>query len=409
VIRFAGSKEGIVRVAFNRLPTLGQRTGIGHYAEQLLACLRDQAGTDHIHGFPSGWLWQLGRGWYRWRPPAGRGGSGPTGTSPSRSRGFLKRLKTSGRDWLNGHLCGALDGGGFDIYHEPNNLPLPCAVPTLATVHDLSVLLHPEWHPADRVAQYGRHWPRVVRQCRHFLAVSEFTRQELIRILHLAPERVTRVHNGIRPGLGPLPSEETAEVLRRLKLPVDYLLCVSTIEPRKNLGMLLRAFCGLDMSLRSRCPLVVVGTWGWGSADIARYLDEEARHRGVMHLGYVADEELAALYNGARALLFPSLYEGFGLPAVEMLACGGAVLASTARAVAEVVGPHAHLIDPADEAGWRDAMRRVIQDEDWRRSLRQGAAEWGRSFTWARCAEETWRVYRALATGGLPAPAAAAA
>jgi alpha-1,3-rhamnosyl/mannosyltransferase len=398
-----------VRVAFNRLSTLGQRTGIGHYAAELLAGVRERAGTDQIHGFPSGLLWQLGKGWYRWRPPSGRGQSGPSIDPQRRSRRLLKRLKNAGRDWLQSHLCRALDRGGFDLYHEPNNIPLPCAVPTLATVHDLSVLLHPEWHPAERVAQYERHWPRAVRQCGHFLAVSEFTRQEMLRILHLSPERVTRVYNGVRPGLAPLPPEETAASLRRLKLPADYLLCVSTVEPRKNLRMLLRAYCGLDSALRASWPLVLVGNWGWNAAGVVQYLDDEARHRGVLHVGYVADRDLAALYNGARALLFPSLYEGFGLPAVEMLACGGAVLASTAGAVAEVVGPHAHLIDPADEAGWRDAMRRLVRDEDWRRSLRKGAADWGQSFTWARCAEESWRVYRALAAGEQPAPAATAA
>ena len=214
---------------------------------------------------------------------------------------MLGKLKSAGRGWLTGRLRGVIDNGGYDLYHEPNNLPLPCDTPTLATVHDLSVLLHPEWHPAERVAQYEKHWPRAVRQCRHFLAVSEFTRQEMIRTLNLPPERVTRIYNGIRPGLGPLPPEQTAAALRRMRLPPHYLLCVSTIEPRKNLGMLLRAYGALPEALRSRWPLVLVGNWGWNDPGVAEYLHDEARHRGVLHLGYVADRDLAALYNGARA------------------------------------------------------------------------------------------------------------
>jgi alpha-1,3-rhamnosyl/mannosyltransferase len=103
------------------------------------------------------------------------------------------------------------------------------------------------------------------------------------------------------------------------------------------------------------------------------------------------------LYNGARALVFPSFYEGFGLPPVEMLACGGAVLASTAGAVAETVGGQAHLIEPLDIDGWREAMRRVVEDDDWWHSLRRGAVESARPFTWEQCAADTLRVYRQLA------------
>ena len=113
-----------------------------------------------------------------------------------------------------------------------------------------------------------------------------------------------------------------------------------------------------------------------------------------MHLGYVADADLPVLYNGARALVYPSLYEGFGLPPVEMLACGGAVLASTAGALAETVGGQAHLIPAADEDGWRAAMLRVVTEDEWWQSLRQGAVEAARPYTWERCAATALRVYR---------------
>jgi alpha-1,3-rhamnosyl/mannosyltransferase len=184
-------------------------------------------------------------------------------------------------------------------------------------------------------------------------------------------------------------------------LPPRYLLCLGTIEPRKNVLTLLRAYCALPAALRERWPLVLAGAWGWNTEAVADYFHAEARHRGVLHLGYVADAHLAAVYNGARALVYPSRYEGFGLPPLEMMACGGAVLASTAEALAETVGGQAHLVHPEDVDGWRAALARVLTDDNWWRALRQGAMAHARRFTWDRCAEETWAVYRTVLGQGM--------
>ena len=166
------------------------------------------------------------------------------------------------------------------------------------------------------------------------------------------------------------------------------------MEPRKNVLRLLRVYCSLPEEVRSRWPLVLVGGWGWNAGDVAEYLHTEARHRGVRHLGYVDEADLPVLYNAARALVYPSLYEGFGLPPVEMLACGGAVLASTAGALAETVGGQAHLIPAADEVGWRAVKLRVVTEDEWWQSLRQGAVEAARPYTWENCATATLRVYQ---------------
>ena len=288
----------------------------------------------------------------------------------------------------------------YDLYHEPNYVPLPCDLPTVATFADLSVVLHPAWHPADRVAYYERYFHESIRRCVHFLAISEFGRQEIIHHLGIPAEKVTRTYLGIRPTLAPLPASHVAATLRQLNLPPRYLLYLGTIEPRKNLLMLLRAYCDLPEHLRRRWPLLLVGGWGWNTADVAEYLHTHACHHGVIHVGYVAEEHLAAIYNGARALVYPSFYEGFGLPPVEMLACGGAVLASTAGAVVETVGDLAHFINPNDLAGWRDAMARVIEDEEWWQSLRRGGRDVARLYTSERCAAETLQVYRAVC--GIP-------
>ncbi len=275
-------------------------------------------------------------------------------------------------------------------------------MPTVLSIHDLSVLTHPEWHPAKRLADFARDFERGLRQCVQVVTGAEFIRQEILHTLGLGPERVTVTPYGVRPGLGPLPATVVRDELRRLGLPPQYLLYLGTLEPRKNLLMLLRAYTSLPLETRSAFPLLLVGNWGWNTADLADYYEREARHRGVLHLGYVADEHLATLYNGARALVFPSFYEGFGLPPVEMLACGGAVLASTAGAVVETVGQHAFLLDPHDEDGWRRALLRVIEDSDWWRWLRDGAVRAAAPYTWVRCAATTLAVYRQV-TGQTPA------
>jgi alpha-1,3-rhamnosyl/mannosyltransferase len=389
-----------MRVIVNQLVALGPRTGIGHYSAELLRCLRQQAGDDRIDAFPEGWARRArefaGRFRARIEP---RQIAGPTKSSAGTA---LSGVKSRAREYLRQcdrflaarHLQLVCNRGRYDLYHEPNLIPLPIDRPTIATLHDLSVLVKPEWHPADRVAYYEKYLRRGVRNCVHFLAISESGRQEVIKTLGIPPERVTRTYMGVRPNLGPLPRNEVSAALQRFGLPTQFLLYLGTVEPRKNVLRLLQAYCSLPASLRERWPLLVVGRWGWSSSDVADYYEREAKHRGVRQLGYVAEESLALLYNGARALVFPSYYEGFGMPPIEMMACGGAVLASTADAVAEVVGKKAHLVAPEDTDGWRDAMQRVLTDDDWHRSLCEGVTTWAAQFTWENCAADTLQVYR---------------
>jgi alpha-1,3-rhamnosyl/mannosyltransferase len=396
-----------MRVVVNRLAALGLKTGIGHYTVQLLRCLRQQAGPDEIDPFPTGWVGKVRAACARLRPRleprAAPGQASPAGLR----RAALEQARRLGRAVIARYFRIVCARRRYDLYHETNFIPLAGDRPTVVTLHDLSVLLHPEWHPADRVALFERHFRKGLKDCAHFLAISEHGRQEVIRTLGIAPERVTRTYMGIRPGLGPLPPEAVAPVLRRLGLPPRYLLYLGTIEPRKNVLLLLRAYCGLPQAVRERWPLLLVGGWGWNTAEVAEYLHGEARHRGVIHLGYLDEEHVPAVYNGARALLYPSLYEGFGLPPVEMLACGGAVLASTAGAVAETVGGHAHLLPPSDLDEWRAALRRVAGDDDWWNELRRGAVAAARPYTWERCAADTLRVYRSLAGAAAPTRRAA--
>jgi glycosyltransferase involved in cell wall biosynthesis len=387
-----------IRVILNANAAAGARTGVGHYTAELIDRLQRDPGLS-LTLCPPKVLYNLREKWDRPKPAA-------LGTAPAMARATRGSLKRRIKQSVTGQLRSGYNGlmslyarwnfrpGKYDLYHEPNFFPLPSTIPVVLTVHDLSVVTHPEWHPADRVRFYEKHFFPKLGQVAQFLTVSEAARDEIIRVLNVAPQRVTRTYNGIRNHLRPLPREEIAPVLARLGLPPQYLLHVGTVEPRKNLPMLMKAYCALPDDVRARCPLVLAGKWGWRVEEAIEYYETTARHRHVVQLGYVADDDLAALYNGARALVFPTFYEGFGMPAAEMLACGGAVLASTNAAVAEVVADVGTTIDPHDESAWHRAMARIITDDDWQRMLCRGSIERAGRFTWEDCAADTAIAYR---------------
>src|SRR5262249_3134286 len=151
------------------------------------------------------------------------------------------------------------------------------------------------------------------------------------------PAQVSVTYNGVRRHLRALTQREVLPVLRRLNVPPQYILYVGTLEPRKNTLILMQAYCALPAAYRECHPLLLVGKWGWNTDAESEYYAAAARHRGVRHMGYVKEHQLPALYSGARVLAFPSFYEGFGLPPVEMLACGGAVIASDIPVLREVL------------------------------------------------------------------------
>jgi alpha-1,3-rhamnosyl/mannosyltransferase len=205
---------------------------------------------------------------------------------------------------------------------------------------------------------------------------------------------VTAVHNGVAPQFVPQPPEVIAATRKELGLPDRFFLCVGTIEPRKNLGTVIRAFADLPPAVREACPLVLAGPWGWRSDADRKLFEEVGASAGVRQLGYVPARLLPALYAAARVLLYPSHYEGFGLPPVEMLACGGAVIASTADAVQEVVGECGKLVEPEDVAGWRDLMHEAATDDEFLEETKRGGVARAAAFTWTRAAHETMAVYR---------------
>ena len=290
-----------------------------------------------------------------------------------------------------------LNESGASLYHEPNFILRPFDGPTVATIHDLSVLRHPEFHPADRVDYMTRHLAETVARASRLITVSDAMRAEMMAMLNLPPERISVIHNGVGPEYRPMSAAELAPVLSPYKLCAGrYLLVVSTIEPRKNLGRLLDAYEALPATLQQRFPLVVAGAPGWRNEKLLERLAWLSRNGKVRRLGYVPAELLPALYAGARGFVFPSLYEGFGLPVIEAAASGVPVLSSRGTAMAEVLGNEGLLADPDDAAALRDGMQRLIEDDELAAAARAAAASFAERFSWTACIEQTISLYQEL-------------
>ncbi|QJX00892.1 glycosyltransferase family 4 protein [Frigoriglobus tundricola] len=381
-----------MRVLFNGVTLLKPKTGIAHAAANLHAALVSGYPTDTFWLYPGAWVSRL----------AGRVFRSPTRVptaSVNKHPGRLKQLARSAigsvaKAGYAAHFQAAARVGRFDLYHEPNFVPFRTGLPVVVTVFDLSVLLFPQWHPAERVKAHEHAYTRGIERADHVIVGTEAVRAEVQRYLGLSPDRVTAMLCGVGPQFRPQPAGAGVAIRAKHGLPTRYTLYVGTIEPRKNVGMLLRAFCDLPAAQREACPLVLAGGWGWKTEAERELFRSEAKHKGVRHIGYVPDEDLPALYAGADALLYPSFYEGFGMPPVEAMACGTAAVTSTADAVREVVGRNALTIDANDLAGWREVLARVADDPEFLSDYRRRGPAHAATFTWDACARVTYGVYR---------------
>ncbi len=271
------------------------------------------------------------------------------------------------------------------LYHEINTIARPFAGVTVVTVHDLSFRADPQLHPPARVAWMERRLPGTLRQARRFAAVSAFTKAEMVARLGVPADRIDVVEPGLSADFHPLGATAAAPVLARFGLADrSYVLAVSTLEPRKNFDRLLAAHTLLPAALRRRFPLVIAGSRGWGTtlpdAATGPHLAD-----GTLRLpGFIADADLVPLYARAAVCAYPSLYQGFGLPALEAMACGTPLVTSDTSALADTAGDAALKVDPHDPAAIAAALRRVLEDAALADDLRARGLAHAAGFTWRR-------------------------
>ncbi|MSR32299.1 MAG: glycosyltransferase family 1 protein [Gemmataceae bacterium] len=383
-----------MRILVNYLPALKQRSGIGHYTAEVCRNL-ELMGLELDLFPPADWQKTFNRLAFLWNSNRQKSASDGSSTLVRKVFSWGKSLaRQSLRQAYSFAFSRRASDKGHDLYFEPNFLPLETGLPTVATIHDLGVFKNPSWHPADRVREFEKRFTRAVKTCKHFLTGSESVKKEMVEVLGIPSEKITVTYNGIRQGLKPLPMPVTRALLREMKLPPRYFLHIGTVEPRKNLLFLMKAYCQLPAKIRDQYPLLLVGGWGWNAQEESRFFEKTARHQGVVLSGYIPDDKIPAVYNGARALLFPTHYEGFGFPTVEMMACGGPVIASRIGVNIEIAGGKACLVDLDDQAGWTEAMNRMALDDDWRAQLVKGVRENAARFTWVACAKKTFSAFQ---------------
>lgn len=370
-------------------------TGIGKYTQHLLLELGRLADVESIECF---------QGQDSLSVIAALTGSLPTDSEVSGSlwrpalRRFLRGLpgayqvRNAYRDWA---FRRSFNGQSGEVYHEPNYILRPYPGPAVVTVHDLSHLRHPAFHPAERVTHLSRHLGCSVARANRVIVVSEFVRGEVVECLGVAADKVDVTPLGVGVHYRPRSEAECGGILARYGLTYGgYLLSVATMEPRKNLEGLLDAYEGLPVSLKNRWPLVLAGSSGWLSAGLDRRVDALVRKGWGKQLGYVPEQDLPIIFAGAHGFAFVSFYEGFGLPLLEAMASGVATVASQRASLPEVGGDVPWYVEPESVESIRSGLNELLSNEVERTRRAQAGTARASHFSWAKTGAATVDSYR---------------
>lgn len=283
-----------------------------------------------------------------------------------------------------------------DVIHAPGYIaPLGARVPVVITVYDLIALLFPQWCTVSNRIHYGIFLPLSVKKAKGIIVPSNTTRKDLLKRFPAAENKIRVVPLGVSDDFRVIhDNEKFADIREKHSIPEKFILFVGRNEPKKNLDGLVKAYHMLRINKPTGHKLVIAGKEGWANPEIQRHIRDLGLQKEIVFTGFIPPEELPYLYNMADLFVFPSLYEGFGLPVLEAMACGVPVIASDRGAVPEIAGEAAILLDPLDATAMADAMREVLANKAVSKGLAEKGLQRAGAFSWRRTAEETEKFYR---------------
>lgn len=375
-----------MHIGLDGLPLTTPKTGVGHYTFELahaLAKLEEESRFDLLY------------------PSTYPNLSFPD--SPAVPINLkLERVQVGpmGRHWWSAGLPRYIRQKGLDLFHGTNyDVPFWRGCATVLTVHDLSLRLYPQTHTDRSVKRARRRLPLMLRSADAIITPTESVKRELSEYFKVTPEKVFAVPEAARECFRPLPFGETEAARRRLGIEENFLLSVGTLEPRKNLSVLVDAF---EEVVRTRpddiSQLVIAGGLGWLSNPLFAAIEKSPVRDRILLTGYLQDDDLQALYASCRAFVYPSLYEGFGLPVLEAMACGAPVIASRIPALKETTGDAALLFDHSSANDLAHEILGLIGNENKRQELSNLGLKRASDFSWEHTAQLTLAVYtKALA------------
>jgi glycosyltransferase involved in cell wall biosynthesis len=283
---------------------------------------------------------------------------------------------------------------GLDVLHSPDFIPPRFGARRyVITVHDLSFMYYPQFMTGESLRYYRDQIEAAVARADHILTISESSRQGIMALLGVPEDKITVQLLGVSADFYPRSAVEVAAMRDRLRLPETYLLFVGTFEPRKNILGLLRAYQMLLADMPDAPPLVIAGSRGWQFEETMRKIEQMQLGERVIWREKIDGGLLPGLYSGALVLLMPSFYEGFGLPALEAMACGTVPVVSGVSSLPEVVGEVGLQVDPNAPESICAGMAKAIEDSDWRAAQAEAARRRASLFTWQKAAEVTRQVY----------------
>ena len=378
-----------MRIAFDGTTLRPGRTGVGYYTEHLLQHLAREAAGHEITVISN-------------RPVD------TTVPLPPSVRVLASSTRIPRMVWMQTLAPRMVRQLRADIVHFTNGMvPFASTVPTVVTIHDMSLTLLPQYHPPRRVFLNRPLVDLAARRSTRIITVSESSKRDIVRLYRLDPQFVQVVHEAAAPAFRRVTDAvELDRVRRRYQLRERIILYVGTIEPRKNLPLLIEGFARRRNSGELPHQLVCVGPYGWLSRDIEDLIERLNVEDAIQFTGYVPFEELPALYSLAEMFVFPSIYEGFGLPVIEAMACGTPVITGNVAALAEIAGQAVEHVDRPDADTLGAAMVALANNRVRREQLAAHGVRRARTFSWARAARETLKIYWQAVSGEAAAPAA---